>query len=92
MRYKLLQYQLMLFRHVARLPNLDALRLSMLRQDDVKPAHFNFKPRRGQKHSWRDRVYDQALQAAGNLTILREMITDKKAWARIVSNYVGSME
>ena len=73
-RYKLLQYQLMLFGHVERLPNLDALRLSLLRQDDVKPAHFNSKPRGGQKHSWIDRVYGQAPQAAGNLRILREMI------------------
>ena len=91
-RFRLLYYQLMLFGHVARLPNADAVRLSLLRRDDVQPASFNFKQRGGQRNCWIDQVYVHALKVAGDLVGLRNLVMNKAMWKVAARRYIDGAE
>ena len=88
LRYKILQYQLDLFGHVARLPDGDAVRRALMRQGDVRPANFNFKRRGGQINCWIDQVFSRALQVAGDLQRLQGMVFDKAFWKIAVKKFI----
>ena len=88
LRYKLLQQQLLLFSHVARLPNEDALRQCLIVRNDVRPASFNFRKRGGQKYCWINKIFEKAVEVAGGLVLLRDMIYTKAVWKRVVSRYI----
>ena len=91
LRYKLLQSQLGLFGHVARLSGEDALRQCLLTQNDVRPAIFNFRSRGGQKHTWINEVFKKAFQVAGDLVTLRRIILNKLEWTRLVGQFISGI-
>ena len=87
LRHKLHQQQLLLYGRIARLPDDDVLRRSILITSDVRPAYFNFHRRGAPRHTWHNQVFQLALKAAGDIANLRRLVKDKELWRSQVIAY-----
>jgi hypothetical protein len=89
LQQKLLQRQLTLYGRIAVKPPGHPLRRAVLIDGDVQPAPFEGSRRRGRPlQDWRRMVYAEALQAAGGLESLRQIVHDRRAWKHVISQHL----
>ena len=77
---------------MARLPNADVGRLSLLRRDDVQAASFNCGKRGGQRNCWINQVFVYVVKVVGDLVGLRNLVMNKTMWQIVVKRCIDNMK
>lgn len=88
----LLEHQLRLYAHVARMDDQNPTRTAMLQPGTVKPQVFIGSRRRGRpRRQWNNQVYTKALRIAGSTSELGNLLADNRlarvAWERAVTSH-----
>ena len=85
-RFFLLRSQLNLYGRIVRLPNDDLLRSSLIIRDGIRPAHFNFRRRRGQYTQWANKLFLH-IQNMDSSLMMRKL-----DWENRVKRYVDGLD
>ena len=73
-----MRQQLLFYGHIARLPDNNILRRSILTPNHVRTAHYNFRRKRTPRRYYHNHVFTTALRIAGELTALHSLLKIKQ--------------